>query len=100
MKHLVYYRDFWRKHRQLRHVLIIATILLFTCAVSLAQTATPVPPTAVPPVIDIPTEDMIGNLNTWIAIFAPIMLFIGMIPVALGLLRYITRMFQSAFGGG
>ncbi len=90
MKQIVLYcGDFWRKHRQL---LIVGVILLLAVAVSLAQTEVPE--------IEIPTDDMISNLNTWIAIFAPIMLFIGMIPVALGLLKYITRLFQSAFGGG
>lgn len=83
-----FYRDNWRKYRA---VLLVAAIFLLTSAVSLAQT--PVP-------IEIPTGDMIGNLNNWLEIFAPIILFVGMIPVALGLLQYIVRMFRNAFGGG
>lgn len=78
----------------LHRVLIVVGILLMLTAVSFAQT--PEPPTV--PDVQIPVEDSISYLNTWIAIFAPIFLFIGMIPVALGLLRYITRLFTQAFG--
>lgn len=94
------YRKFWRKHRTW---LMVAAVLLLTSALSLAQTNTPVPPTAVPTAIseiNIPTGDMIGSLNNWLEIFAPVILFLGMIPVALGLLQYIVRMFRQAFGGG
>lgn len=77
---------------KLHTIMVVAAIMLMMTAVSFAQTAEP-------PVIEIPIDDSISYLNTWIALFAPIMLFIGMIPVALGLLRYITRLFSSAFGG-
>jgi peptidoglycan biosynthesis protein MviN/MurJ (putative lipid II flippase) len=76
-------------------VLIVIGILMLLIAPTFAQT--PEPP--IVPDVEIPVEDSIGYLNTWIAIFAPIFLFIGMIPVALGLLRYITRLFTQAFGG-
>lgn len=77
--------------RQYRHVLLIVAVFLLTSALSLAQT--PVP-------IEIPVDGMIDNLNNWLEVFAPIILFVGMIPVALGLLQYIVRMFRNAFGGG
>lgn len=77
--------------RQYRHVLLIAAVFLLTSALSLAQT--PVP-------IVIPVDGMIENLNNWLEVFGPIILFVGMIPVALGLLQYIVRMFRGAFGGG
>lgn len=73
-------------------VLIVAAMMLMSVPISFAQTA-------VPPSIEIPVADSIEYLNQWISIFAPIMLFIGMIPVALGVLRYITRLFGAAFGG-
>lgn len=84
-----------------RHAMIVAVMLVLTASIALAQTATPVPPTAVPPVsIEVPVDGMIENLNHWLSILAPIILFLGMIPVALGLLQYIVRMFRNAFGGG
>jgi peptidoglycan biosynthesis protein MviN/MurJ (putative lipid II flippase) len=70
---------------------IVMVLVVALSAVSFAQE---------PVNIEIPVEDTITYLNQWVAIFAPIFLFIGMIPVALGLLRYITRLFASAFGGG
>lgn len=77
-----------------RNKYFVLFVLVFAIsAVSMAQTAVPVD-------IEIPVNDTIGYLNDWIAIFAPIFLFIGMIPVALGLLRYITKLFASAFSGG
>lgn len=72
--------------------LILLIILAAMTAVCFAQTAVPVE-------IEIPVDSTISYLNQWIEIFAPIMLFIGMIPVALGLLRYVTGLFRSAFGG-
>jgi hypothetical protein len=50
--------------------------------------------------IELPVEDMLTYLNQWIGVFGPIFLFIGMIPVALGLLRYVLKLFASAFSGG
>lgn len=70
---------------------IMALVLVITVLQVAAQTATPT--------ITIPTDDMLTYLNTWVSAFAPIILFIGMIPVAIGLLRYIINMFRGAFGG-
>ena len=80
-------RTFGGKGRYLILLVILATMSV----VSFAQTAVPVE-------IEIPVDSTINYLNQWIEIFAPIMLFIGMIPVALGLLRYVTGLFRSAFG--
>lgn len=87
--------------RKYRYAIIVAVMLVLTASVAMAQTNTPVPPTAVPPSqIEVPVDGMIENLNHWLSILAPIILFLGMIPVALGLLQYIVRMFRNAFGGG
>jgi peptidoglycan biosynthesis protein MviN/MurJ (putative lipid II flippase) len=69
---------------------IVMVLVVALSAVSFAQE---------PVNIEIPVEDTITYLNQWVAIFAPVFLFVGMIPVAFGLLRYITRMFQNAFTG-
>jgi hypothetical protein len=67
-------------------------LLTMINAMAFAQSATPIPE------IEIPVADSITYLNQWLVVFGPIFLFIGMIPVALGLLRFITRLFASAFG--
>lgn len=91
------YVAFWRRNQKL---LMIALVLTVT-AMTFAQTATPtMAQTATPVPIEIPTGDMMVHLNTWLGVFAPIVLLFGMIPVALGLLRYITKLFQQAFTGG
>jgi hypothetical protein len=67
-------------------------VLMLTLPSLVAQAQTEVPE------ITIDTSGMITNLNTWLGIFGPIMFFIGMIPVALGLLRYLLGIFKSSFG--
>jgi peptidoglycan biosynthesis protein MviN/MurJ (putative lipid II flippase) len=85
-----YYANFYRRNYRAA----IVVMMLFVLAIaSSAQTAIPVD-------IDVPVEDMISYLNQWIGVLAPIVLFLGMIPVAMGLLRYLTKLFQSAFSGG
>lgn len=76
--------------------LILSILLVTLSAATFAQevTAEPVPG------IDIPVTEMFSYLGTWITTFAPVVLFLGMIPVALALLRYVLAMFQKAFGGG
>lgn len=73
---------------------LLALVFVISVVQVAAQTATPTTPS-----ITIPTDSMLSYLNTWVAAFAPIILFIGMIPVAIGLLRYIINMFRGAFGG-
>jgi uncharacterized membrane protein YfhO len=82
-------KSFYVRNLNMRWMLTVGVLMLLTVA-SAAQTAV---------TIDIPVDDMITNLNTWIGVFAPILLFVGMIPVALGLLRYIIKLFVGAFGG-
>lgn len=73
-------------------LLVLLALLLMTAAMSFAQTPEP-------PEITLPIDSMFSYLSTWIATFAPVILFIGMIPVALALLRYVLSLFQKAFGG-
>jgi hypothetical protein len=84
---------FYRKHKVTVQVMLFVLVMVVANAVAFGQTDTPVE-------IQIPTDDMMTHLNTWISTFAPIVLLFGMIPVALGLLRYITKLFQQAFSGG
>lgn len=91
MTHLL--STLYRKHKLTVQLMVFA-LLLTVASAAFAQT--PVPPVD----IEIPTNDMMTHLNTWIQTFAPIVLLFGMIPVALGLLRYITKLFQQAFSGG
>jgi len=83
------FKAFYARNFNAKYMLMMALFLMSAMSVA-AQT---------PVVIDIPVDDMITNLNTWIGVFAPILLFVGMIPVALGLLRYIIKLFVGAFGG-
>lgn len=71
---------------------VVFALLMVTAAVSFAQTAEP-------PEITLPIDDMFSYLSSWITVFGPVILFIGMIPVALALLRYVLGLFQKAFGG-
>lgn len=80
-------------HRRKRAIVLMLVLVMLFAMTAVSQAQTPVP-------IEIPTDDMITNLNTWIGVLAPIILFIGMIPVALGLLQYLVAMFQRAFRGG
>ena len=79
--------------RNNKHYIVMMLVFALT-AVSFAQA------TAVPVTIDIPVDDTITYLNQWLGVFGPIFLFIGMIPVAIALLRYVTGLFKSAFSGG
>jgi hypothetical protein len=79
--------------RNNRWVVVLSLAMLMS-AVSFAQ-ETPVTPS-----IDLPLDDIFTYLNQWLVVFAPIVLFVGMIPVAMSLLRYITNLLKSAFGGG
>lgn len=89
-----------RRYKRILIVLALVMMFVITATVS-AQTNTPVPPTPIPtPFVEIPTDDIITHLNTWIGVLAPIILFLGMIPVALALLQYLVGMFQRAFRGG
>jgi hypothetical protein len=96
-KHIVQARHtvdrLYRKYQNYLKLSLALSLVVMANAVAMAQTATPTE-------ITIPTGDMITYLNEWIEIFGPIVLFVGMIPVALGLLRYVTGLFRSAFGGG
>lgn len=87
-----FYLDFYTRLNNVRIALMGMAVLLFNQAVA-AQTAVPVQ-------IEVPVSDMMSYLNQWIGILAPVVLFLGMIPVAMGLLRYLTKLFQSAFQGG
>lgn len=79
---------FLGKHKYL----ILLVLVVALSAVAFAQEDPAV-------TIDIPVEDTISYLNQWLVVFGPIFLFIGMIPVAIALLRYVTSLFKSAFGG-
>jgi len=78
--------------RNNKYIVVMMLVFALT-AVSFAQTPSPV-------TIDIPVDDTISYLNQWLGVFGPIFLFIGMIPVAIALLRYVTSLFKSAFTGG
>lgn len=79
--------SFLRRNR----IVILLALAVMLASVSFAQEDPA-------PTLTLPVDDMFNYLQTWITTFGPILLFIGMIPVALGLLRYVVRMFQSAFG--
>lgn len=88
-----FYTQFYQKRLKLVAACVTVFVVLLLCAPAFAQTTTA-------PTITVPTDDMIDYLNQWITVFAPIVLFLGMIPVAMRLLRYLTELFASAFGGG
>lgn len=85
------YFSYVKMVRRYRFAMVMGAMLLLTVAAQ-AQTNTAIP------TIGIPTGDMISGLNGWLAVFGPIVIFIGMIPVALALLRYVVNMLRSAFG--
>lgn len=73
------------------------TLWLFICALALSSVASFAQEDPIE--IEIPFDNIVTYLNQWLGVFGPIVLLIGMIPVAMALLRYITKLFQSAFGG-
>jgi hypothetical protein len=67
-----------------------------------AQTATPVPPTAVPTIpvsIDLPVGVIFSETNNWIEQFAPLAAIGIGITIALAVLGYLGHMIVSAFKG-
>lgn len=86
---------------QRNHVLLLLVVLMLLLVVgpAAAQTATPVPPTAIPTnaSIEIPTNVIFTETNTWIETFAPIAAIGIGITVALAVLGYLGKMIASAF---
>lgn len=74
--------------------MVVLAMLLTMASVAFAQ-GDPEPVT-----IDLPIDEMFGYLGTWITTFGPIILFLGMIPVALALLQYVVGIIRKAFSGG
>lgn len=50
--------------------------------------------------LNIPITSAFTSLNDWIALLAPVILMVGMIPVALGALAWIASKIRDGFGGG
>jgi hypothetical protein len=69
----------------------LATLLLLQVIAAAAQTATPVPS------LDIPTDVIFDEANTWIVTFAPIAAIGIGITIALAVLGYIGKMIAQAF---
>lgn len=75
--------------------MVVLAMLLTMASVAFAQTDPPEPVA-----IELPIDEMFGYLGTWITTFGPIVLFLGMIPVALALLNYVVGIIRKAFSGG
>jgi hypothetical protein len=73
--------------------MVVLAMLLTMASVAFAQETEPV-------AIELPIDEMFGYLGTWITTFGPIVLFLGMIPVALALLNYVVGIIRKAFSGG
>ena len=72
--------------------MVVLAMLLTMASVAFAQEE--------PVAIELPIDEMFGYLGTWITTFGPIVLFLGMIPVALALLNYVVGIIRKAFSGG
>jgi hypothetical protein len=89
-----------------RNTLILIAVVGMMLALSImpagAQTATPVPPTAVPTIpvsIDLPVGVIFSETNNWIEQFAPLAAIGIGITIALAVLGYLGHMIVSAFKG-
>lgn len=82
-----------------RHHAQIATLalMLLLTSIALAQTATPVPPTATPVTLSVPTNQFFTSANGWITQFAPVLAIGVGIAVALAILRFIGKQIVDAF---
>lgn len=49
--------------------------------------------------LSIPMDSAFTSLNDWIALLAPVILLVGMIPVALALLAWVSKRISTFFGG-
>jgi len=65
-------------------------LMVAQVAVSYAQTATPVP-------LNIPTNQIFTETNSWMATFAPVAAIGIGISIALAVLGYLGKMIKSAF---
>ena len=88
-----------RHKRSLMVMALLAMMLTLFVVPSFAQTATPVPPTAAPTVLEIPTGVIFSETNNWLETFAPIAAIGIGITIALAVLGYLGKMIVSAFKG-
>lgn len=80
-------------------ILVVAFLLALSVAPAFAQTNTPVPPTATPVPLTIPTGLIFSETNNWLDTFAPIAAIGIGISIALAVLGYLGKMIVSAFRG-
>jgi hypothetical protein len=80
--------------------LALFVALMLTSAVAFAQTATPVPPTAVPaPTLDLDVTPLFDSMNSYIPIFLAIFAIPGGIVIAIALVRMIINSVGNAIKG-
>lgn len=83
--------------RKLILLALLLLILLLQVAPIFAQTATPIPPTATPVRLNVPTNVIFTETNSWMGTFAPVAAIGIGISIALAVLGYLGKMIKSAF---
>ena len=83
--------------RKIVFLALMLLILLIQVAPLFAQTATPIPPTATPVRLNVPTNVIFTETNSWMSTFAPIAAIGIGISIALAVLGYLGKMIKSAF---
>lgn len=80
-------------------LLVVTALTLATFTPTLAQTATPVPPTATPAVVSlvIDTNEIFTQTNSWIAQFTPIQAIGIGAALALAILAFVGAVIIGAF---
>lgn len=82
-------------------VAVVVMMLVISIVPAAAQTATPVPPTAVPTsapvVLTLPTGLIFSETNNWMETFAPVAAIGIGITIALAVLAYLGKLIVGAF---
>lgn len=77
--------------------LLVFTMLFVQVMITYAVTPTPIPPTATPIPLTIPTNVIFDSTNNWMGTFAPIVAIGIGISVAIAILGYLGKIIKSAF---
>lgn len=76
---------------------VLAILLVLGAVSALAQTNTPVPPTATPVTITFDTNELLTASNSWISSFTPIFAISIGIAIAVAILTFIGVQILKAF---